>query len=173
MWTGTVLLPPGRSLEAKLVVVDGSPSGRWEPGGNRSFMVQAPSIPPSRSLGPSPAQEAGARGDTMTDCEDISEEIDLQDNQDTVGMVSQYDGDTHRHHGEGFSNGWLDPGSCADRPDTQEKEDDEGPIRKVGGTEEDTDVDVGLASASSSSTDARSPEIALVFHWGLSTFSQV
>ena len=170
MWTGTVLLPPGRSLEAKLVVVDGSPSGRWEPGGNRSFMVPiAPPSPPSGGKAAS-STEAQPSGDTLTDpvkVFDLQSEIEVA--EDGQAEVLQYDGDSHHHHG-GFSHGWLDPGSCVD---PQEEEEDEEAIPLETDPEEDTASVIGQSYAAQSSAEARSPEVALVFHWGLSTFSQV
>ena len=93
MWVGSVRLPPGKGLEAKLVLMDGSPSGRWEPGGNRAFTLAAP-----------------IRGAAAAE----KEEEEQQEEQQEGGEYSE--------GSSGLDHGWQDPGSCVEEAAVEAKE---------------------------------------------------
>ena len=144
MWTGTVLLPPGKALEGKLVLMDPSGSasstggGRWETGGNRIISVEAT---------PRLLMETAKAAETEA--------------ENCVAFVGGA-GDLLSPEEEGLAHGWMDPASLADLPFALEAESGDG------------DGSGGAGEALSTDPPASvDPEVALVLHWGLPSFTQV
>ena len=97
MWVGSVRLPPGKGLEAKLVLMDGSHSGRWEPGGNRAFTLAAP-----------------IRAAEVAVAEEEEEE-----------QEEEQEGAEFSEGSSGLAHGWQDPGSCIEEVADLEAEESE------------------------------------------------